>query len=187
MFEPSITESRDINAPASRIFSILSDPAKQPEVDGTGMLQGALDNDVITQVGDVFYISMNHWDLGNYVMANHVVGFEQDRHIAWEPVVHSYESPEYQSHVGKPALREWGWRLEPLSEERTRVTAYFEGSRLPPELREFIGEGEFWRPAMVTSLENLERMVTSSNGAHRDPPQSETASRFSELFRGESN
>jgi hypothetical protein len=187
MTEPSITESRDINAPASRIFSILSDPALQPDVDGTGMLQGAVGDDVITKVGDVFYISMTHWDMGNYVMANHVTEFEQDRRIAWEPVVHSHEKSERQSVVGQPGLREWGWQLEPLSEDTTRVTAYFEGRRLPEDLRRFIGEGEFWRPAMVTSLENLDRMATQPHEESADIPHSETASQFSELFRGESN
>jgi hypothetical protein len=187
MTQPSVAESRDINAPASRIFSILSNPAMHPDVDGTGMLQSSVDNEVITKVNDVFYISMTHWDLGNYVMANHVVEFERDRRIAWEPVVHSFEKPEYRSGVGQPALREWGWQLEPLSDDTTRVTEYFEGSRLPEDLRKFISEGEFWRPAMVTSLSNLERMVTESDGARREPPRSETASQFTELFRGEAN
>jgi hypothetical protein len=183
MVQPSVFESRDINASASRIFSILCNPALQPDVDGTGMLRGEVGNEVIAKVGDVFYISMTHWARGNYVMANHVVAFEQDRRIAWEPVVHSYERSEYQSVVGRPGLREWGWQLEPLSDRTTRVTEYFEGSRLPEELRKFIQDGEFWRPAMVTSLENLERMATKSDGDSREMPQSETASQFTELFR----
>ncbi len=185
MIQPSVSESRDINASAARIFSILSNPALQPDVDGTGMLQSAVANEVITKVGDVFYISMTHWDRGNYVMANHVVAFVQDRHIAWEPVVHSYENPEYQDAVGGPGLREWGWQLEPLSDGTTRVTEYFEGSRLPEGLRKFIEDGEFWRPAMVTSLANLQRMATMSPENSGGAPQSETASRFTELFRAE--
>ena len=185
MIQPSVSETRDINASPSRIFSILSNPALQPDVDGTGMLRSADDNQVITKVGDVFYISMTHWDRGNYVMANHVVAFEQDRHIAWEPIVYSYENPEYQDAVGGPGLREWGWQLEPLSDGATRVTEYFEGSRLPEGLRKFIEDGEFWRPAMVTSLENLERMATMSPEDGHEPPRSETASRFIELYRAE--
>src|SRR5271170_1787471 len=105
MTEPSISVSRDINASAARIFEILSNPSMQPEVDGTGMLRSAPENQAITKVGDVFYISMTHWHLGNYVMANHVLEFEQDRHIGWEPVVHSYENPEYVQAVGRPGLR----------------------------------------------------------------------------------
>ena len=159
MTQPSVSESRDINASASRIFSVLCDPAMHPEVDGTGMLRSAVENQVISKVGDVFYINMVHWDQGKYVMANHVVEFEQDRRIVWEPVVYSHESPEYQSVVGAPGLREWGWQLEPLNDDTTRVTEFFEGSRLPEDLRRFISDGEFWRLAMVNSLVNLEELV----------------------------
>jgi hypothetical protein len=184
MTQPSVSESRDINASAARIFSILANPALQPEVDGTGMLRGAVDSEVITQVGDVFYISMTHWHLGNYVMANHVLTFEQDRQISWEPIVYSYENPDYEQSVGHPGLREWGWQLEPLSDNATRVTEYFEGSRLPEELRKFIEDGEFWRPAMVTSLENLERLATVPVAERGESPQSKTASEFVQLFEG---
>jgi hypothetical protein len=185
VIQASVSESRDINASATCIFSILSNPALQPDVDGTGMLRSAVDNEVIAKVGDVFYISMTHWHRGNYVMANHVVAFEQDRHIAWEPVVHSYERPEYREAVGQPGLREWGWQLERVDDCTTRVTEYFEGSRLPEDLRKFLEDGEFWRPAMITSLKNLERMATKSDEDDREAPQSETAPPFSELFRHE--
>jgi uncharacterized protein YndB with AHSA1/START domain len=184
MTQPSVSETRDIDAPAARIFSILSDPAMHPEVDGTGMLRSAVDNSPISTVGGVFYIKMVHWHPGNYVMANHVLEFEQDRHIVWEPVVYSYENPEYEQSVGHPGLREWGWQLEPLSDDRTRVTEFFAGSRLPEDLRKFIQDGEFWRSAMVTSLDNLERIVTQSGGIHRELPQSATATPSTELFSG---
>src|SRR5271155_1125550 len=182
MVQSSVSESRDIGAPAARIFSILTDPEMHPEVDGTGMLHSAVDNTPVSAVGDVFYINMVHWDLGNYVMANHIVEYEQDRLLAWEPVVDSWESTKYQSTVGQPGLRVWGWQLEPLSDDRTRVTTFFEGSRLPEELRKFIEEGEFWRPAMVTSLDNLERLLRPSDGT--EFAQSETATPFIELFQG---
>ena len=51
------------------------------------MLRSAVDNHRVAKVGDVFNIEMVHWHLGNYVMANHVRAFEQDRLIAWEPIV----------------------------------------------------------------------------------------------------
>ena len=182
MTQPSVAETRDIDASAARIFSVLSDPAMHAHIDGAGMLRAAADQGPVTKVGDVFYIDMVHWHLGNYVMANHVTQFEQDRLIAWEPVVHSYENPEYEQSVGHPGLREWGWKLEPLADDRTRVTEFFEGSRLPEELRKFIEEGEFWRPAMVTSLDNLERLATQANEDSGSSPLSETAPKFVELF-----
>jgi hypothetical protein len=182
MTQSSVSESRDIDASATRIFSILSDPAMHPDVDGTGMLRSAVDNTPITKVGDVFNMKMVHWARGNYEMANHVLKYEQDRLISWEPVVYSWENPEYQSSAGQPGLREWGWQLEPLSIDRTRATVFFEGSRLPDELRTFLEDGEFWRPAMVTSLENLERIVNPT-GFQGEKTQSETAAPFIELYR----
>ncbi len=184
MTNPSVSESREIRAPAARIFSILSDPAMHPRVDGTGMLRSAVENSPITEVGDVFYVDMVHWHLGKYVMANHVLEFEQDRLIGWEPVVFSYENPDYEQSVGHPGLREWGWKLEPLSNDTTLVTVYFEGSRLPESLREFIRDGEFWRPAMITSLDNLERLVDQPRDTDSDLPHAEIAAPFIELFGG---
>jgi hypothetical protein len=92
-----VTESRDIDASASQIFSVVSDPATHPEIDGTGMLRSAADNQVISKVGDVFFMSVTHWHMGNYVMENHVVEFEQDRRIARELVAKVSEKGDFDS------------------------------------------------------------------------------------------
>lgn len=182
MVEASVTESRDIKASAARVFSIVTDPARHPAIDGTGMLRSADDNQVMSKVGDVFFMSMTHWDLGDYVMENHVVEFEQDRRIAWEPVAQTSEDPRWERMNSRgPESRTWGWELEPLTDGTTRVTAFFEGSRLSENLRRFIEDGEFWRPAMVISLDNLERIVDDTSGTN---VQSETAPKFVELFEG---
>ena len=96
----------------------------------------------------------------------------------------AYENPEYEQAVGQPGLRHWGWQLEPLSDDRTRVTAFFEGSRLPESLREFIKDGEFWRSAMATSMDNLENIVAQPDATRRTSP-SATAAQFERLFKGE--
>jgi hypothetical protein len=59
------------------------------------------------------------------------------------------------------------------------VTAFFEGNRLSENLRRFIEDGEFWRPAMVTSLDNLERLATQASD---ERPLPQTAPKFVELF-----
>ncbi|HEY5438760.1 MAG TPA: hypothetical protein VIJ99_07655 [Acidimicrobiales bacterium] len=180
-----VDESRDIDASAAHIFSIVSDPAMHPDIDGTGMLRSAAENQVMSKVGDVFFMSMTHWDRGNYVMENHVVEFEQDRRIAWEPVAQVSEKGDFDSTDRFAEPRWWGWQLKPLSDDRTRVTEFYECSRLSDRLREFIKNGEFWRPAMVTSLENLERLATKRDGKALEGDQSETASQFAELFQGD--
>jgi hypothetical protein len=88
----SVQVSRRIEAPAARIFDILANPRRHPDLDGSSeytgegkMLQGALSDDVITGVGDTFAIKMNFPEVGDYVMLNYVVEFEPDRRIGWEP------------------------------------------------------------------------------------------------------
>lgn len=160
MLPPSVTESRDVNASATRIFALLSNPAQHPQIDGTGMLRAAGDAKVISAVGDLFYMSMVHWDMGNYVMENQVVEFEKDRLIAWEPTLYSAENPVFQKNVGGRTQQRWGWQLEPLSEQSTRVTEFFDCRRCPEGLRSYIKDGEFWRMAMLTSLFHLDKLAT---------------------------
>jgi hypothetical protein len=49
---------RRINAGASRIFGLLSDPRRHPEFDGSGMLRSAIDPVPIAGVGDAFLMQM---------------------------------------------------------------------------------------------------------------------------------
>jgi uncharacterized protein YndB with AHSA1/START domain len=159
MPELSISVSRDISAPAGRIFSVLVRPEAHPDVDGTGMLRTALEHGVITKVGDVFAINMSNDEMGDYVMENHVVEFEPERRIVWEPVMRSVDKPEFQSGVGEPAHHQWGWELEALDASRTRVTEFFDCSRSPDWLQKAVKGGEQWRPGIEASLENLEKLV----------------------------
>jgi uncharacterized protein YndB with AHSA1/START domain len=162
MAEPSISVSRDIPAPAERIFSILIHPAAHPDVDGTGMVRGALEDDVISKVGDVFSMNMFNDEMGDYVMESRVVEFEPERRVVWEPVMRSIGKAEFQSGIGVPVLHQWGWRLEPLDAERTRVTEFFDCSRSPEWLQKATKGGEGWRSGIEASLENLERLVAES-------------------------
>ena len=77
--------SRRIEAPADRIFAILANPQRHTDLDGSGMLRGALSNEMITGVGDVFSMNMYLDEVGDYVMMNFVVEFEKNRRIGWEP------------------------------------------------------------------------------------------------------
>jgi len=160
--EPSISVSRDIPAPAGRIFSVLARPAAHPGVDGTTMVRTALEDVVISKVGDVFAMNMFNDEMGDYVMENRVVEFEPERRIVWEPVMRSIDKPEFQSDVGEPALHQWGWQLEPLDAGHTRVTEFFDCTRSPEWLQKAVKGGERWRPEIEASLENLERLVIGS-------------------------
>jgi hypothetical protein len=162
MPEPSISVSRDIPAPAGRIFSILARPAAHRDVDGTGMLRTPREDVVLGKVGDIFVMNMFNDEMGDYVMENRVVEFESERRIVWEPVMRSIDKPEFQSGVGEPAFHQWGWQLQPLDADRTRVTEFFDCSRSPDWLQDVLKGGERWRPEIEASLDNLERLVAGS-------------------------
>jgi hypothetical protein len=162
MDEPSFAVSRDIAAPAGQIFSVLARPAAHADLDGSGMVRTALDDVVISGVGDVFVLNMHNDDIGDYVMENHVVEFEPGKRIAWEPVMRSTEMAGLPARVLRPAHHRWGWQLEPLDAGHTRVTEFFDCSRSPDWLQEATNGGEGWRPAIEASLENLERLVARS-------------------------
>jgi len=80
-----VAVSRRICAPAHDIFQILASPARHPEFDGSQSLRGAGSTAVISDVGDVFVMKMHFSHIGDYEMNNHVVEYEPDRRIGWEP------------------------------------------------------------------------------------------------------
>jgi uncharacterized protein YndB with AHSA1/START domain len=157
--EPSVSVSRDIDAPAHELFNHLATPAQHPTIDGSGMLRGAVDREMLTAVGDVFDMKMFNDVLGDYVIENHVVEFERDQRIAWEPVLKETDKSEFQSRVGDRAHLRWGWELFPRSGGGTRVTEFYDLSAAPEWLHEATREGENWRPAMEASLANLAKLV----------------------------
>src|SRR5580704_3891817 len=79
-----VAVSRRICAPAHDIFQILANPVRHLELDGSGMLRGAVSTTMISGVGDVFVMKMYYSELGDYEMNNHVVDYEADRRIGWE-------------------------------------------------------------------------------------------------------
>ncbi len=163
--EPSISVSRDIDAPAHELFDHLARPADHSTIDGSGMLRGTNDRRLLSGIGDVFEMAMFNDVLGEYVMENHVVEFEADRRIAWEPVLKATDKPDFQSRVGERAHFRWGWELTPRSGGGTRVTEFYDLSAAPTWLHEATKEGEDWRPAMEASLANLAELVEQA-----DPP-----------------
>jgi hypothetical protein len=157
--EPSLSVSRDIDAPAGELFDHLSRPADHPAIDGSGLLRGTDDERVLSGVGDVFDMRMCNDVLGEYVIENHVVEFERDRRIAWEPVLKVTDKEEFHSLVGNRAHLRWGWELTPQPGGGTRVTEFYDLSAAPAWLHEATREGEEWRPAMEASLVNLAQLV----------------------------
>lgn len=109
--------SRDIAAPADVIFELIADPARQPEWDGNENLARAAAGQRVTQVGDVFTMTLS---MDDAVRENHVVEFEEGRRIAWRP-----------SEVGKAQPGHlWRWELEPQGPHTTTVTHTYDWTDL---------------------------------------------------------
>ena len=81
----------------------------------------------ITGVGDVFTMAMHFPALGDYEMDNHVVEFELDRRIAWEPAP-GHGHPEAGS--GGRWGHRWRFELAPDGPDATVVTETYD-SRAP--------------------------------------------------------
>jgi hypothetical protein len=74
----AVRVSRHIRAPAAVIFRVLADPVRHLELDGSGMLRGAVTTAPVSGVGDVFIMKMYFPGLGDE-MNNHVVEYEPGR------------------------------------------------------------------------------------------------------------
>src|SRR5262245_2618242 len=99
-----VAVSRRIEVPAAEIFAVLATPSRHLALDGSGMLRGTRTDGQVSGVGDVFVMKMYFSRLGDYEMDNHVVDYERDRRIGWEPVA-GRGHPD----AGTPDAR-WGHR-----------------------------------------------------------------------------
>ena len=102
-----------INAPAEKIFAILSNPHRHKEIDGTKTIQENISGPDKLILGSKFGMKMR---LGvNYRIQNTVVEYEENSLIGWR-------------HLGR-----WIWRYElvNIGPQMTQVTETFDASRAP--------------------------------------------------------
>jgi uncharacterized protein YndB with AHSA1/START domain len=134
-----ITSSRTVAAPADRIFDLLADPARHPELDGSGSVRSALPTGPgRLSLGARFGMRMR---LGvPYTILNTVVEFEEDRLIAWR---------HFSGH-------RWRWRLADLGDGRTEVTETFDWSTArSPRAIELLGFPARNRRGIEATLDRL--------------------------------
>jgi uncharacterized protein YndB with AHSA1/START domain len=116
-----VSASREIAAPADKIFELIADPSRQPRWDGNDNLAEAQAGQRVRAVGDAFTMTLT---MGS-VRTNHIVEFEEGRLIAWLPSEPGKEPP---GHL-------WRWQLRPVDDSRTLVTHTYDWSRLTDEMR----------------------------------------------------
>ena len=127
--------SRRIETSANFVFEILANPGRHIDFDGSGMLRGTVHEGSISKVGDSFMMKMHR--LGDdYLMINHVVEFDQDNRIFWEPAPGDISRAEGKdpSKIGIPAGYRWGYLLKPEGDNATVVTEIFDYSALSDDL-----------------------------------------------------
>lgn len=120
---------RRIDAPATDVFAVLTDPQGHVAIDASGMLMAA-DGDRVSDVGDTFVVHMDREALGDRPMGEYdvtvtITTFVPDREIAWSIV----------GVMRPPIGHVYGYRLEPDG-DATEVTSYLDWSDIHPDYRD---------------------------------------------------
>ncbi len=116
-----VSASREIAAPAERIFELIADPAQQPRWDGNDNLRHAEAGQRVRAVGAVFTMTLRRGG----IRENTIVEFDEGRRIAWRPNVPGRPQP---GHL-------WRWELEPIAGARTQVTHTYDWTELTDRSR----------------------------------------------------
>lgn len=97
---------RVITAPPEKIFALLADPSRHPDIDGSGSVKAAKDSPERLALGSKFGMSMK---MGiKYSMVSEVIEFEDGRRIAWQ----SRPPGSIGSRFGGGRI--WRYELEPV-------------------------------------------------------------------------
>jgi uncharacterized protein YndB with AHSA1/START domain len=156
-----VAVSRRIGAPAAYVFAFLADPSRHRDLDGSGMVQGVVSDEVITGVRQVFVMKMYFAALGHYEMNNHVVEFEANHRIGWEP-----EAGRGHPDLGQPGSmgarwgHRWSFELVPDGPDATIVTEIYDCTRAPEAARASVDDGRVWIESMTKTLERLDELCT---------------------------
>jgi hypothetical protein len=151
-----VVVSRRIDAAANDIFEILADPGRHLDLDGSGMLRVGASNAVITGIGDIFVMKMHNQALGDYEMNNHVVEYELNRRIGWEPELREAEHPaDAPTPIGNRPGQRWSFELVPDGPDATIVTEIYDCSRAPELVRTIVDNGNGWIESMSKTLDRL--------------------------------
>ena len=135
-----------INAPAEKIFAILSDPRRHKEIDGSSTIQENISGPDKLVLGSKFGMKMR---LGvNYRIKNTVVEYQENSLIAWR-------------HVGR-----WIWRYElvNIGPQMTQVTETFDASRAPLIAKAWLSFRKAYPWTQKAVAKTLVRLKSTSEG-----------------------
>lgn len=148
MEQQQIISAQDtVYAPASAVFELIADPARQPEWDGNENLEISQAQRV-SGVGDVFTMSLTN----GKVRDNYIVEFDEGRVIAWKPASEGQE----------PAGHLWKWEVEALDETICRVTHTYDYTQLTDESRMAKAQS-MTQENLAASISRLKSLAEASN------------------------
>ncbi|MFC3300876.1 polyketide cyclase [Arthrobacter agilis] len=154
MTDTNISATRTIDAPAGAIFTILSNPAHHAALDGSGMVQSDSKSDRITATGQVFTMNMT-WEKmgGDYQTDNHVIGYDENKLIAWRTAPAGEEPPGW----------EWVWRFESAGPDSTDVSVTYDWSAVTDKaILKQLSFPEVSQDALDSTLANLAAQVSEA-------------------------
>lgn len=144
--EASITVSRSIDAAATELFDLLSNPERHPDFDGSGFVRSADRAQRIKAVGDTFRMNMTGEHMGgDYQTDNRVTGFAPGRLIAWQTGPAGEEPPGW----------EWVYELTPTGPDHTDVSLTYDWSKVDAAVRKKISFPLVGREQLESSLAQL--------------------------------
>lgn len=150
---PRIVVRRTVQAPASKVFTLLSDPARHAEIDGSGTVRAAVGTTPITTVGEVFVMEMHREARAagaDYRTDNHVVRLKPDRRIAWTTALVD----------ATPSGFFWEFELQSEDELTTEVVHTYDWSQVTdPAVLERVGFPLVSAAQMQATLDRLANAV----------------------------
>jgi uncharacterized protein YndB with AHSA1/START domain len=147
-----VSVARVIAAPPERIFDVLADPRRHPELDGSGsVIEAAQGAPQRLALGATFQMAMKRGF--SYSMLNTVTEFDENRRIAWSPKPTNGRGARFVGRI-------WRYELEPV-DGGTKVTETWDISKegIRYVLR-YIARGQTAK-SMEKSLEKLEETVAT--------------------------
>jgi uncharacterized protein YndB with AHSA1/START domain len=154
MAENRITVERTINAPSANIFEVLSNPERHVQIDGSGFVKSDEKSDRIQGTGDVFTMNMEGDHMGGeYQTENHVVGYDENKLLAWKTAPAGTEPPGWQ----------WVWELAPEGSDSTLVRLTYDWDAVTDQdLLKKVGFPLVKQHQLENSLVRLDEAVTGA-------------------------
>lgn len=113
-----------VNAPAADIFSLIANPHRHPELDGSGTVRDTpVTGPDALGLGARFSVGMKQYGVP-YKITSTVTDFEEDKVVEWQ----------------HPMGHRWRWELNAPSPTATEVTETFDYSTIKvPKIIEILG------------------------------------------------